>query len=215
MITGTDTYRWAIGVVDVENDFCEGGSLAVEGGAEVAGRIRQWIEANPRRWAARFASADRHPAGLAGHFAPEGTDPDYVDTWPAHCVAGTTGSELHPNLVSGTNESTLFDVLVEKGQHSAAYSAFEGTTPDGERLEHWLRARAIDGIELTGIATDYCVRATALDALTAGFRVRLVTDLCVGIAEASVQATIEELREAGAEIVTTAELTRSTFGADR
>lgn len=206
----TNAARWALGVIDVENDFCEGGSLAVEGGAELAGRIRRWIESEPRRWAARFASADRHPAGLEDHFAPEGSDPDYATTWPSHCVAGTWGSELHPNLLAGTNQSALFDVLVEKGQHSAAYSAFEGTTPDGDPLADWLRARAIDGIELTGIATDYCVRATALDALREGFRVRLVQDLCVGIAPETIRAALAELADAGAEIVTSDQLAATT-----
>ncbi|NLA35393.1 MAG: isochorismatase family protein [Actinobacteria bacterium] len=198
--------RWAFGVVDVENDFCEGGSLAVAGGADVAARIRAFIEAQPRRWVARFATADRHPVGLAGHFAPEGTDPDYADTWPSHCVAGTWGSELHPNLLEGASERELFDVLVEKGHHSAAYSGFEGATPDGQPLAEWLRSRAIDGIELSGIATDYCVRATALDALAEGFRVRLIVDLCAGINPETVEATLAELRTAGAEIVTTDEL---------
>lgn len=193
--------RWALAVVDVENDFCEGGSLAVQGGADVARRIRHHIEAHPRRWAARFATADRHPVGLADHFAAEGTDPNYVDTWPAHCVAGTRGAELHPNLVSGTTESALFDVLVEKGQRSAAYSGFEGTTPDGLALADWLRARAIDGIEVCGIATDHCVRATAADALAEGFAVRVLTDLCVGIEDRAIAAALAGLEAAGAEIV--------------
>ena len=193
--------RWALAVVDVENDFCEGGSLAVQGGADVARRIREHIEAHPRRWVARLATADRHPVGLADHFAIDGTDPNYVDTWPAHCVAGTLGAELHPNLVEGTTETALFDVLVEKGQHSAAYSGFEGTTPDGLALADWLRARAVDGIEVCGIATDHCVRATAADALAEGFAVRVLTDLCVGIDDRAVDAALTELEAAGAEIV--------------
>lgn len=201
-----ESLRWALGVIDVENDFCEGGSLAVEGGSEVAAGVNRWIGEQPRRWAARFATADRHPPVLAGHFAPEGEDPTFVDTWPPHCVAGTSGAELHPNLLQGTSESELFDVLVEKGQETAAYSGFEGTTPDGDRLVDWLRSRAIDGLELVGIATDHCVRATALDALREGFRVRVVTDLCAGITPESVEAALRELTEAGAEITTSREL---------
>lgn len=200
----TTALRWALGVVDVENDFCEGGSLAVEGGAEVARRIRAHIEANPGRWAARFATADRHPVGLADHFASDGVDPNFVDTWPSHCVAGTPGAELHPNLVGGTTETALFDVLVEKGQTSAAYSGFEGTTPDGLGLADWLRARAIDGIEVCGIATDHCVRATAADALAEGFRVRVLTDLSAGIDDEAVATALRDLEAAGAEIVTAA-----------
>ena len=198
--------RWALGVVDVENDFCEGGSLAVAGGADVAARIRAFIEAQPRRWVARFATADRHPDGLVGHFAPDGTNPDFAGTWPSHCVAGTWGAELHPNLLDGTSESELFDVLVEKGQTTAAYSGFEGVTPHGDSLADWLRARAVDGVEITGIATDYCVRATALDALREGFRVRVIVDLCAGIDDASVAAAMTELAAAGAELVTASDL---------
>ncbi|MEO6989616.1 MAG: isochorismatase family protein [Aquihabitans sp.] len=201
-----DQRRWALGVIDVENDFCEGGSLAVDGGAETARRIRTWIEDAPDRWVARFATADRHPPVLAGHFAEEGQDPDYRSTWPAHCVAGTPGAELHPNLVRDAHESTLFDVLVEKGQTSAAYSGFEGTTPDGDTLTNWLRARAVDGVELTGIATDHCVQATAHHALDAGFAVRIVLDLCAGIDETAVAKALDALRERGAEVVTTTEL---------
>ena len=203
---GPTARRWALGVVDVENDFCEGGSLAVSGGAAVASGVRRWIEAEPGRWAARFATADRHPAELPDHFAADGTDPDLTHTWPPHCVAGTPGAELHPNLVDGTTETALFDVLVAKGQASAAYSGFEGTTPDGTTLADWLRARAIDGVELTGIATDVCVAATARSALDEGFAVRVVLDLCAGITPEGVAAAVEDLRARGAEVVTTAEL---------
>lgn len=201
-----DATRWALGVVDVENDFCEGGSLAVQGGAAVAGRIRDWMDAQPRRWVARFATADRHPPELADHFAAEGSEPDYRGSWPAHCVAGTHGAELHDALVRGVPESALFDAVVEKGQRSAAYSGFEGTTTDGLPLADWLRARAVDGVELCGIATDHCVRATAADALAEGFRVRVVLDLSAGIDDDAVAAALDGLRAAGAEIVTTDEL---------
>lgn len=202
----TSSARWAIGVVDVENDFCEGGSLAVPGGAAVAGRIRAWLDAEPQRWVARFATADRHPAVLPGHFAEAGAEPDFVDRWPPHCVAGTHGAELHADLVAATGESALFDAVVEKGQDAAAYSGFEGHTGDGVGLADWLRARAVDGVELCGIATEHCVRATASDALAEGFRVRLVTDLCAGLDDDAVAAAVQDLRAFGAEVVTTANL---------
>lgn len=205
--------RWAIGVVDVQNDFCEGGSLAVEGGAEVARRVRAWLDDEIGRWAVRFGTADRHPPTLSDHFAEPGTDPNYVDSWPAHCVAGTPGSELHPNLLGDEDETDLFDVLVEKGQHSAAYSGFEGTTPNGVPLAEWLRDHDIDGLELTGIATDHCVRATASDALDEGFAVRIVIDLCAGIDDAAVEAALADLEARGAEVVTSAELTGAPVGA--
>ena len=194
--------RWAVGVIDVQNDFCEGGSLAVEGGAATAGRIRSWLEEAPHRWVARFATGDRHPLVLPDHFAAEGTEPDYVRMWPSHCVAGTPGADFHPALVHGTTESALFDAVVDKGRSSAAYSGFEGTTPDGLALADWLRSRAIDGVELCGIATDHCVRATAVDALAEGFRVRVVLDLCAGIDDDAVARALDELRAGGADIVT-------------
>ena len=173
--------RWAIGVVDVENDFCEGGSLAVPGGAAAAARIHDWLLGQARRYATRFATVDRHPADLPGHFAPSGTEPNYVDQWPPHCVDGTSGAEFHPALLSGATESALFDAVFAKGATSAAYSGFEGWTADGMGLAEWLAARDISGIELTGIATEHCVQATAADALSAGLRVRIVTDLCAGL----------------------------------
>ena len=204
--------RWAVGVVDVENDFCEGGSLAVPGGAAAAGAIRAWLDREPERWVARFATADRHPAHLHGHFAEGDAEPDFVESWPAHCVAGTPGAELHPALVADTPESALFDAVVEKGQDAAAYSGFEGRTADGVALADWLRARAVDGVELCGIATEHCVRATATDALAEGFRVRLVIDLCAGLDDAAVTTALADLRAAGAEVVTTADLAAATLG---
>ena len=123
-----------------------------------------------------------------------------------HCVAGTPGSELHPNLLAGAAETAVFDELFAKGQGSAAYSGFEGISGDGVPLGDWLRARAVDGIELCGIATDYCVRATGMSALAEGFRVRVVSDLCAGIAEGSVAQALDDLRAAGAEITTVADL---------
>lgn len=204
--TSQTTARWAIGVVDVENDFCEGGSLAVPGGAATAGRIHGWLLGEAGRYAGRFATADRHPDELPGHFAPAGVQPDYVEQWPPHCVAGTPGADLHPALLAGDTESALFDAVFAKGATSAAYSGFEGQTPDGLGLADWLAARQITGVELTGIATEHCVRATAADALAAGLRVRLVTDLCAGLDPDAVEAALRELADAGAEIVTTAEL---------
>ncbi len=207
--------RWAVGVVDVQNDFCEGGSLAVAGGAEVAGRIRRWLDTGADRWVARFATADRHPAGLVGHFTPDGVVPEPPATWPPHCVAGTPGSDLHSDLLQGDDEGDLFDTVVAKGQASAAFSGFEGTTANGATLTDWLREREIDGVELCGIATDHCVRATADDALAAGFRVRVVTDLCAGIDPIAVDAVLAELTAAGAEITTTVDLDEQDNAGER
>ncbi len=191
----------ALIVVDVQNDFCEGGSLAVTGGAEVAYRIgtllHHWTEKDPKApdYAVAVATKDHH-IDPGGHFAAPGTEPDYVESWPAHCVAGTDGVAFHPNL-----DPQPFDAIFLKGEHAAAYSGFEGRTADGVPLADWLRDHEITDVDVCGIATDYCVRVTALDAIREGFNVRVLTDLIAGVAEATSKATIDELRSAGATLV--------------
>jgi nicotinamidase/pyrazinamidase len=184
----------ALIVVDVQNDFCEGGSLPVPGGAEVAfrinGLVHHWLEAAPheREYAAVVATRDHH-IDPGDHFSD---DPDFVDTWPAHCVVGTEGAAFHPNL-----DPQPFDAVFLKGEHQAAYSGFEGKEHDGADLESWLRSHRIDEVDVCGIATDYCVRATALDAHREGFGTTVLTDLTAGVAPASTEQTLVELRAAG------------------
>ena len=184
----------ALVVVDVQNDFCEGGSLAVTGGAEVAHRIGEllhhWTEKDPKAPAYDVAVATRdHHIDPGGHFSK---DPDFVDSWPAHCVVGTDGEAFHPNL-----DPQPFDAVFLKGEHAAAYSGFEGVCAEGSGLADWLRAHEITHVDVCGLATDYCVRATALDAVRQGFETTLLESMCAGVAEETTQAALAEMTGAG------------------
>lgn len=185
----------ALFIIDVQNDFTEGGALGVEGGAAVAAGITRLLAEHPGRYDVVFASRDWHDGDNdnGGHFHPE---PDYVDTWPVHCVSGTTGAEYHPALAVDA-----IDVHVRKGQGQPAYSIFEGTTHDGSKVADKLDELGVTDIDVAGIATDYCVRASALDALAGGRRVRVLTDLVAGVAPESSAAALEEIVAAGGEVV--------------
>ena len=184
----------ALLIVDVQNDFTEGGALACEGGAEVAARISTFARAHRDDYAIVVASRDWHNANdnNGGHFA---ADPDWVNSWPAHCVAGTTGAEYHPNL-----DTSVITVHVKKGQGLPAYSAFEGVTESGESLAEVLSAHAITELDVVGIATDHCVRASALDAIQSGLVVTVKANLCVGVNPATSVAALSEMVAAGASI---------------
>ena len=180
----------ALVVVDVQNDFCEGGSLAVPGGADVAGAISEHVRAHAADYAHVVATRDHH-VDPGEHFAEQ---PDFLDTWPPHCVAGTEGAELHPRL-----EREPIEAVFDKGEHAAAYSGFEGRA-DGVALADWLRARGVDAVDVVGIATDHCVRATALDAVAEGFATRVLLPLTAGVSEATTDAALDQLRTAGVEL---------------
>jgi nicotinamidase/pyrazinamidase len=188
----------ALIVCDVQNDFCEGGSLAVRGGAEVAYRIgtllHHWSNQDPKApdYAAAVATRDHH-VSPGRHFSD---DPDFVDTWPPHCVVGTDGEAFHPNL-----DPQPFDAIFLKGEHEPAYSGFEGRTVDGVTLADWLRRHEITDVDVCGLTTDYSVRQTSLDALREGFKVRVLTDMVAGVHETSSKQAIEEVRTAGAVLV--------------
>jgi nicotinamidase/pyrazinamidase len=179
----------ALVIVDVQNDFCEGGSLAVAGGAAVARAISAHVADSG--YAHVVATRDHH-VDPGAHFAEQ---PDYLDTWPPHCVVGTSGVELHPDL-----DRRPIEAVFDKGEYAAAYSGFEGTF-DGQGLADWLRAHDVDAVDVVGIATDHCVRATALDAVGAGFATRVLLDLTAGVAEATTEAALEQLRGAGVDLV--------------
>jgi nicotinamidase/pyrazinamidase len=179
----------AVIVVDVQNDFCEGGSLAVAGGAGVAAAISGWLAGHP---ADHVVATRDHHVDPGDHFS---THPDYRGSWPAHCVVGTPGVGLHPAFDTATVEA-IFD----KGEYAAAYSGFEGRQ-DGEPLADWLRARAVTEVDVVGIATDHCVRATALDAVAAGFATTVRLDLTAGVAAGTTSQALEELRAAGVTLV--------------
>jgi nicotinamidase/pyrazinamidase len=187
----------ALVIIDVQNDFTEGGALGVEGGAAVAAAITEHLREHPDDYAVVIASRDWHDPDNdnGGHFASAG-EPDFVSTWPRHCMAGTEGAEYHPAIDTG-----LIDIHVRKGQGVPAYSIFEGTTDDGRGIVVALDELGITDVDVVGIATDYCVRASALDALAAGRRVRVLTHLVAGVAPASSAAALDELAAAGATLV--------------
>lgn len=187
----------ALLVVDVQNDFCEGGSLAVSGGAHVAGGIAALLQEHAPRYAAVAATADWH-VDPGPHFA---ASPDFVDSWPAHCVAGTVGAAFHPALRPALGH---VGAVFRKGEHSAAYSGFEGWAGDPENgleLAPWLRAHEVHRVDVVGIATDHCVRATALDAVREGFATRVLLDLTAGVSPATTATAISQLRAAGVDLV--------------
>jgi nicotinamidase/pyrazinamidase len=179
----------ALIVVDVQNDFCEGGSLPVTGGAAVAAAVTAHIAAGGYDHV--VATRDYH-VDPGAHFSES---PDFVTSWPVHCVAGTPGASFHPELdVAG------IEAVFSKGAHAAAYSGFEGAAPDGRALAGWLRAHGVGTVDVVGIATDHCVRATALDAAREGFATTVLVDLTAGVAPSTVDAALAELRSAGVAV---------------
>ncbi|GGD16020.1 isochorismatase family protein [Nocardioides daphniae] len=187
----------ALVIVDVQNDFCEGGSLAVTGGARVAADIgallaaRRDHETGSPDYTYVVATRDHH-IDPGEHWAAE---PDFATSWPKHCEVGTPGEEFHENLTPRT-----FDAIFLKGHHSAAYSGFQGQTEGGIPLAEWLRTHHVAEVDVCGIATDHCVRATALDAARLGFRTRVLTRLCAGVAPGTTKAALAEMEEAGVRV---------------
>lgn len=180
----------ALIVVDVQNDFCEGGALAVAGGAHVAAEItRQLAEVG---YDEVVATRDYH-VNPGAHFSDR---PDFVTSWPVHCVAGTPGASFHPELDVGPVRSVF-----SKGQYDDGYSGLEGVNEQSRVLHRWLPENGIDEVEVVGLATDHCVRATALDAANAGLRTRVLLDLTAGVSRGTVEAALEQLRSAGVELV--------------
>lgn len=179
----------ALIVVDVQNDFCEGGSLAVAGGAAVASAISDLLGGD-HGYDHVVATQDHH-IDPGAHFSE---NPDYIDSWPVHCVAGTPGADFHPNLANRP-----FEAVFTKGEYAAAYSGFEGAA-DGESLAEWLADHEVEAVDVVGIATDYCVRATALDAATAGLRTRVLLDLTAAVAPDRLPATLADFTEAGVTV---------------
>jgi nicotinamidase/pyrazinamidase len=186
----------ALFIIDVQNDFTEGGALQVLGGSAVAAGIATLLAEHPDRYDYVFASRDWHDDDNdnGGHFATG--EPDFISTWPEHCVAGTPGAEYHPAL-----DISAIDVHVRKGQGRPAYSIFEGVTDGGETLPGVLERLEITDIDVAGLATDHCVLASTLDAVQSGRSVRVLTDLIAGVGRESSVAALEKLRAAGARLV--------------
>ena len=182
----------ALVIVDVQNDFCEGGSLAVEGGGEVARAISQHLEAGGYDYV--VASRDFH-IDPGSHFSAR---PDYVNSWPRHCVVGSGGADFHPDL-----DTSHIGTVFSKGAHEAAYSAFDGRDEAGTLLAAWLRERGVDELDVAGIATDYCVRATAVSAAQEGFRTRVLLAMTAGVDPTTTAESIDAMRAAGAQVTGT------------
>lgn len=183
-----DTVR-ALIVVDVQNDFCEGGSLAVAGGAAVVRAVTALLADHD--YDRVVATADHH-IDPGPHFSAH---PDYRESWPPHCVAGTFGAQFHPDF-----DPSALHAVFHKGHYSAAYSGFEGVTDDGVALADWLRAHGVTEVDVVGIATDYCVRATAADAARAGFDTRVLLDYTAAVAADSAAEAVAALRDSGVAV---------------
>lgn len=202
----------ALIIVDVQNDFCEGGTLAVEGGAAVAGAISEYLDANQQHFDHVVATQDWH-IEPGGHFSD---DPDMVDSWPPHCRARTKGAELHQDL-----DPEYIEAYFRKGQYTAAYSGFEGVlapeddVPSGDLkagaavaevldedaigLDDWLQSHDVEEVVVVGLATDYCVKATALDAVQAGYATTVIAELTAGIAD-DLDEAFDDMEAAGVEV---------------
>lgn len=201
----------ALIIVDVQNDFCEGGTLAVDGGAKTAADISEHLDTRPDDYDVVVATQDWH-VDPGSHFADE---PDFVDSWPRHCVAGTRGADLHPDL-----DTDRIDAYFRKGQYDAGYSGFDGLlapadeVATGERdgdeeeedtempsLDDWLQEHEVDEVVVAGLATDYCVRQTALDAAQAGYATSVNLALSAGINAERIERTLAEFRDNGIDVI--------------
>jgi nicotinamidase/pyrazinamidase len=183
-------------VIDVQNDFCEGGALAVAGGAAVAGKISKFLESTS--YDLVVASRDWHDAdnNNSGHFADSDTEPDYKTNWPVHCVAETNGAQYHPNLNAEDIGEHIF-----KGQGQNGYSIYEGITKSGQTFDELLAAHQIDEVDVVGIATDHCVLASALDSKSHGLKVRVISSLTAGVSQVTTEAAIDRMIDSGIEVV--------------
>ena len=191
----------ALIVVDVQNDFCEGGALAVTGGNAVARAVSGYLRDHADRYATVVATRDWHaplPDTNDGHFAV-GTDPDYVTTWPVHCVADTPGARYHPDL-----QLPAHTLHVRKGQGRQDYSGFEGEVvgTDGASLADVLTAAGVTDVDVVGLATDHCVTATATDARAAGFGATVLLDLTAAVAAPTTLRAVARLAQAGVDLTT-------------
>jgi nicotinamidase/pyrazinamidase len=185
----------ALIVVDVQNDFCEGGSLPVTGGVAVAEEIARYVAAGSGGAQYTVATRDYH-VDPGSHFGTPPDGPDYVNTWPVHCVVGTDGAAFHPAVAQ-----LPFDAEFRKGEHAAAYSGFQGATPDGTPLADWLRQHEVTDVDVVGLATDHCVRATALDAVRESFTARVLLDKTAAVAPETLAKALADFEDSGVATV--------------
>lgn len=186
--------KTALLIVDVQNDFCPGGALATARGDEVATRIAELIagaDGQAREYDYVVATQDWH-IDPGAHFSET---PDFVDSWPEHCVAGSEGAQIRRPV-----PTDQIDQFFKKGHYTAAYSGFEGVNDADQGLADWLREHDIARLDVCGIATDHCVRATVLDALKEGFEVRVLQDMCSPVDDARGADALQEMQNAGAAL---------------
>jgi len=191
----------ALLIIDVQNDFCEGGALACQGGAAVAKKITEFITANKNSYSKVIGSRDWHTPNDSngGHFPMDGSSPDFVNTWPLHCIAESEGAQYHPNL-----DASLIDIHIKKGQGANGYSIFDGIDDHGRKFAEVLSSEGITEVDVVGIATDYCVRASSLDSVNHGLVTRVISSLTAGVDQKSTELAIDELVDAGVRVVATA-----------
>lgn len=186
--------KTALLIVDVQNDFCPGGALATARGDEVATRIAELIsdtDGQAREYDYVVATQDWH-IDPGAHFSE---NPDFVDSWPEHCVAGSDGAQIRRPV-----PTDQIDQFFKKGHYTAAYSGFEGVNDADQGLADWLREHDTARLDVCGIATDHCVRATVLDALKEGFEVRVLQDMCSPVDDARGDDALQEMKNAGAAL---------------
>ncbi|MDN6148693.1 MAG: isochorismatase family protein [Yaniella sp.] len=205
----------ALIIVDIQQDFCEGGTLAVEDGAQTAALITEYMNQCGQKFDVIAATRDWH-IDPGPHFSDE---PDFENTWPVHCVAGTQGAELHENL-----DTEFIDAEFLKGQYNDGYSGFDAilgepdlirsqdgmagpygataaaaaaTDSSSITMDEWLRQHHVERVTVVGIATDHCVRATAMDASDAGYEVRVITNLTAGVSDKNIDDATDEMEDCG------------------
>lgn len=188
--------KQALIVVDVQLDFCEGGALAVDGGNAIAERIANYIERYGPTYNSVVFTKDWHeapPSTNGGHF---GDPPDFVDTWPVHCVMHTPGAEFHPAIKDVAWEYPL-DHTFYKGTGRPDYSGFQGLNQNNETLTDFLRGHNIGLVDVVGLAGDYCVKQTALDAARLGLNTMMFRPLTASVGgDEATERAIREVTDA-------------------
>lgn len=192
------TTRRALIVVDVQPTFCEGGALAVSGGNDIARAVADFIERRGDEYDIIVSTQDWH-IDPGTHFAPEGQEPDFVDTWPPHGIADTAEAELHPALAGAR-----IDTSVKKGQYSPGYSGFDGVDDAQRPLDEVLREAGIAAVDVVGLVESHCVKETAVDARTRGYEARVFSDLTIPVSEELGVAARQTMREAGVTLAASA-----------